>query len=367
MEGKGSMEKAKISAIQLVMIIYIFVVGTTVIFPLAADADQAAWLSILLGMVFGLPLLLIYHYLYKMYPSLVLTQYSKKILGKYIGTTVGISYVLFFLYGAARDVRDAMELAPLFLHETPVSVLGILFLLPILYGLFLGIEVLLRTSEIFIVYLVLTGVFLIIFIFLSDIFQYENLLPVLEPGWKKIVGTTLKEPWMAPFGEVVCFTMIFAYLNKPKLQFKASFLGVILGGISLTLFHFLTIAVLGAETRGSSISPFLRMVQKIEVAEIIQRLDALFMIWLLVNDFFKTSIFMYAAVIGGATIFKLSKNKLVLPFGIIVFFTSIFFADDYQSHMAQSDFVLTYIYPIFSLGIPLLLCLVGFVRKKVGK
>ncbi|HZH58780.1 MAG TPA: GerAB/ArcD/ProY family transporter [Metabacillus sp.] len=361
------MENAKISAIQLVIIIYIFVVGTTVIFPLAADAKQAAWISILIGMLSGFPLLFMYHYLYKMYPNLVLTEYCKKILGKYIGTVVGLSYVLFFLYGAARDVRDAMELAPLFLHGTPVSAIGIMFLLPVLYGLFLGIEVLLRTSEIFIVYLVITGALMILFIFLSDIFQVENLLPVLEPGWKTIIRTTFTEPWMAPFGEVVCFTMIFAYLNKPKHQLKASFLGVMIGGLSLAFFHFLTIAVLGADTRGRSISPFLRMVQKIDIADIIQRLDALFMIWLLVNDFFKVAIFMYAAVIGGATLFKVSKNLLILPFGTLVFFTSIYFTDDYSSHMAQSDFVLTYIYPIFALCFPLLLCLVGFVRQKVNK
>ncbi|MCV9886754.1 GerAB/ArcD/ProY family transporter [Metabacillus halosaccharovorans] len=361
------MENAKISAIQLVTIMYIFVVGTTVIFPLAAEAEQAAWISILLGMFLGFPLLLIYHYLYKLYPHLVLTEYTIKILGTYLGTAVGISYVLFFLYGAARDVRDAMELAPLFLHGTPISVIGIMFLVPILYGLFLGIEVLLRTSEIFIVYLVLTGVLMIIFIFFSDIFQYENLLPVLEPGWKKIIGTTLKESWSAPFGEVICFTMVFAYLNKPKHQLKASFMGVIIGGLSLALFHFLTIAVLGADTRGSSISPFLRMVQKIEVAEIIQRLDALFMIWLLVNDFFKVAIFMYAAVIGGATLFKISKNVLVLPFGAIVFFTSYYFTENYISHMAQGDFMLAYIYPIFSFAIPLLLCVVTFVKKKFLK
>ncbi len=361
------MENAKISASQLVIIIYIFVVGTTVIFPLAADAKQAAWISILIAMVCGFPLLFIYHYLYKKYPNLVLTEYCKKILGKYIGSAVGMLYILFFLYGAARDVRDAMELAPLFLHGTPIWAIGIMFLLPILYGLFLGIEVLLRTSEIFIVYLVLTGVLVILFIFMSDIIQYENLLPVFEPGWKKIIITTFTEPWMAPFGEVICFTMIFAYLNKPKLQLKASFIGVICGGISLAIFHLLTIAVLGSESRGRSISPFLKMVQKIDIADIIQRLDAIFMIWLLVNDFFKIAIFMYAAVIGGATIFKVSKNVLIFPFGVIVFFTSIYFADSYASHMHQSNFVLIYIYPIFALFLPLLLCIVSFTRQKLKK
>src|SRR5947207_1986543 len=138
------MENAKISSYQLFTLIYIFILGTTVIFPVGADAKQAAWMSILLGMVGGLPLLVIYYYLNKQYPSLLLTEYSIKILGKYIGTIVGIIYILFFLYGAARDTRDAMELVPLFLDGTPMWAIGIMFMLPILAGLFLGIEAISR-------------------------------------------------------------------------------------------------------------------------------------------------------------------------------------------------------------------------------
>lgn len=120
-----------------------------------------------------------------------------------------------------------------------------------------------------------------------------------------------------------------------------------------------------AEIRNSSPVPLLKMIQKINIANIIQRLDALFMIWLILNDYFKVTIFMYAAVIGGATIFKVPKNRLIIPSCLITFFISIFFAGSYITHMAQSDIVLKNIYPIFSVYIPLLLCIVNFVRKLV--
>ncbi|MDP1420135.1 GerAB/ArcD/ProY family transporter [Peribacillus simplex] len=361
------MENAKISSYQLFILILIFVIGTTVIFPLASDAKQAAWISILLGMFCGLPLLIIYCYLNRIYPDLLLTEYCKKILGKYIGSIIGIFYILFFLYGASRDLRDIMELAPLFLEGTPISAIGIIFMLPILYGLFLGIEVISRTGEAFFLYLVITGVLMIIFLLFSDAVKFENLLPVLEPGWDTIIHTTINEPWMAPFGEIICFTMIFAYLKKPKSQIKVGMAGVISGGLALVFIHLLTISVLGEFTRNQSIAPLLKMVQKINIADFIERVDPLFLIWLVVNDFFKVLIFMYAAVIGGATIFKRSKNILIIPFGLITFFTSIFFAESYTSHMAQSDIVLKYVYPIFSVYIPLLLCIVCFVRQKINK
>jgi spore germination protein KB len=90
------MENSKISSYQLFTLIYIFVLGTTILFPVGGEAKQAAWISILFGMVSGLPLLFIYYYLNKQYPNLVLTEYCIKILGKYIGTIVSIFYILFF-------------------------------------------------------------------------------------------------------------------------------------------------------------------------------------------------------------------------------------------------------------------------------
>ncbi|MCK2005632.1 spore germination protein [[Brevibacterium] frigoritolerans] len=361
------MENSKISSYQLFTLIVIFVIGTTVIFPLASDAKQAAWISILLGMFLGLPLLIIYGYLNRQYPDLLLTEYCKKILGKYIGTIIGILYILFFLYGASRDLRDIMELTPFFLEGTPISAVGIVFMLPILYGLYLGIEVICRTVEIFFVPLVLTGVLMVIFLLFSNAVKFENLLPVLEPGWETIFRTTINEAWMAPFGEIICFTMIFAYLKKPKLQIKVGIAGVISGGLALVLIHLITISVLGEFTRNLSLAPLLKMVQKINVADFLVRVDPLFLIWLVVNDFFKVLVFMYAAVIGGATIFKRSKNILIIPFGLITFFTSIFFTENYTSHMAQGVIALKHFYPIFSVYIPLLLCIVCFVRQKLNK
>lgn len=77
------MEHSKISSFQLFTLIYIFVLGTTVLFPVGADAKQAAWVSILLGMFMGVPLLYMYSYLQKQHPNLLLTEYTQKILGKH--------------------------------------------------------------------------------------------------------------------------------------------------------------------------------------------------------------------------------------------------------------------------------------------
>lgn len=81
---------------------------------------------------------------------------------------------------------------------------------------------------------------------------------------------------MAPFGELICFTMIFGYLNKSNSLLKVSLTGVVCGGLVLVFFHVLIISVLGEGIRNNSLAPLLKMVQKINLANFIQRLDALF-------------------------------------------------------------------------------------------
>src|SRR5690606_15212461 len=169
--------------------------------------------------------------------------------------------------------------------------IGIMLMLPVLYGLFIGIEVISRTGEIFFPYIIFSGVILILFVFFSGLPKLENLQPVLEPGWNKIIQGAITDAWMAPFGEMICFTMIFAYLYKPQKQLKVSFAGLVCGGAALVFIHLLMMAVLGESLRNGAVAPLLTMVKKISIANFIQRLDAIFMIWLIVNDYFKITIF----------------------------------------------------------------------------
>ncbi|PGK31755.1 spore gernimation protein KB, partial [Priestia megaterium] len=69
------MEKAKISASQLFILMVLFELGSALLVPLAIRAKQDAWLGILLGMLGSFILFLVYHKLYTYYPSLLPTEY----------------------------------------------------------------------------------------------------------------------------------------------------------------------------------------------------------------------------------------------------------------------------------------------------
>ncbi|MGM0879100.1 MAG: GerAB/ArcD/ProY family transporter [Bacillota bacterium] len=357
------MESGKITSFQLFCLIILFELGTAIMVPLGVDAKQDAWIAILIGMVGGTLIFCIYSYLYNHFPHLLLTGYVRIILGKYIGSIIGIIYILFFIYGAARDLRDGVELLVLSYDVTPMSVLSIILVLIISYALYSGIEVLSRSGEIYFIFILFTGILGIIFLLLSNVVNIDKMLPVLENGWKPIFSAVYEQTLMFPFGEMICFTMILPYLNNPKLGFKIGTTAIILSGIIISFVIFLEISVLGVHKVKESIFPLLSMMQHIQVGGFIQRLDAFVVTSLIINDFFKVAIFSYAALIGSVDLFRVQKNKLVIPIGIIIFLTSILIAQDVRMHFEQGKFALKYIFPLFSVVIPFLLMTVVIIRK----
>lgn len=96
------MMQEKIGFIQLFYIMMAFEVGSTVIFGLGAEAKQDAWLAILVGMFCGLVLMWVYTKLFEYYPGDTLTQMIPKIVGRFIGYPLIVSYILYFVYLASQ-------------------------------------------------------------------------------------------------------------------------------------------------------------------------------------------------------------------------------------------------------------------------
>ena len=357
------MESGKITSLQLFCLIILFELGTAIMVPLGLDAKQDAWIAIIIGMVGGILIFYIYSYLYNNFPDLPLTGYTRVVFGKYIGTVVGILYILFFVYGAARDLRDGVELLMLSYNVTPISVLSIILMMVIGYALYKGIEVLSRAGEIYFILLLFIGILGIIFLLFSNVVDIDKALPVLENGWKPIFTVVYEQTVMFPFGEMICFTMILPYLNNPKSGFKIGTTAIILSGVILSFVVFLEISVLGVNTVKQSIFPFLSMMQHIQIGDFIQRLDAFVVASLIINDFFKVAIFSYVALIGSVDLFRVQKNKLVIPIGIIIFLTSLLIAQDIRMHFEQGKFALKYIFPLFAVVIPFLLMIIEMLRK----
>lgn len=360
------MEKAKISAIQLFVMMYFFELGSALVVSFGIGAKKDAWISILIGMVGGVLLFFMYYTLFRHYPNLSFTQYVRKICGKYIGWIIGLLYIVYWIYGSARNLRDFGDvLLTSTLPETPLLAINIMMILTVCYVLYQGIEVIGRTAEVFIVvilFLILVGNLLVYF---SGNIKLGNLLPMLENGWTPILKTAFPSTTFFPFGEMLAFTMLLPYLNRPEFAKKVWLSALISSGLLLAYTTSLDIAVLGVGVVERSTFPLVATIGKINLFEFIQRLDAIVVFAFLVTMFFKLSIYFYVAIMGIADLFKFKKQQqIILPIGIIITFLSMVIASNFAEHIEEGlQIVPIYVHSVFQLIIPLCLLLVLMVRK----
>ncbi|MED4015900.1 MULTISPECIES: GerAB/ArcD/ProY family transporter [Sutcliffiella] len=364
------MDKVKINSFQFFTLLVLFELGSAIVVSVGLEAKQGAWATILLGMTGGIAIFCIYYLLHKQYPDKPLTDYVNAIVGKYIGTVISFLYIVYFLYIAARVLRDFGDLLlTSTLPETPLFVINLVMIIVIVYVLFLGLEVMARMSEFFFIFLILNGLFANFLIFFSGIINLKNLFPILGEGVGTIIKTAFPVGFTFPFGEVIVFTMILPLLNKEKTALKTGIIGIVVSGLLIAYTTMLNVVVLGAEVSRVSTFPLLMTVGKIEVAEFLERLDALVVVTLVLTMFFKISIFMYAGLSGIKSVLKLNSFRtFVFPVGLLTALCSITIAGDFSEHLKEGvDIVPYYLHLPFQAGIPIMLLLIALFRKKMMK
>ncbi|WP_408007677.1 GerAB/ArcD/ProY family transporter [Pseudalkalibacillus sp. A8] len=361
------MEKAKIDAIQLFILIFLFELGSALLVPLAIEAEEDAWIAIFFGLAGGILMFLIYHALYQNYPDSLPTQYMRKIIGKYLGWLLGFAYCMYFLYLSARVLRDfGSMLLTVAYHETPHFIVNLLLILLIIYTVYQGIEVMARTGELLFVILYVLAVSGFILIVSSGLIDLSNLKPVLEDGFLPIVKVAITQTIYVPFGEAIAFSVILPYLNNPKKAKKVGIFALCLSGINLMIVMVMNISVLGVNLTKRSQFPLLTTIQSIQIADFLERLDVFFMLALIIGIFIKISIFFYAAVIGMGDLFKVTKVKqLIYPLGLVVLLLSNSIASNISEHIKEGLVIVPIIlhFP-FQILFPLLLLLIVYLKKR---
>jgi len=361
-------EKINITPFQLFVLIILFQLGSAIVIAPGVEAKQDAWIAIVLGLSVGTFLFLIYHYLFRQFPDLTLTEYLPKILGKHLGWCVGFLYSLYFLYIGIRVLRDFGDLlVTAILTETPLFIISLLMTLTIVYVVYLGIEVLARTGEFYFLILMIIGFVVNGLFVISGEIEINHLLPVLGDGWKPIIDATFPTLVTFPFGEVVVFTMLLPLLKNKKSALKVGIIGLVFSGILIAFATMMNIAVLGIDIVERASFPLLSAIGKIQIGDFLERLDALAVVSLIVGMFFKIAIFLYAGVFGASILFKVKEyQKLLMPIGIVVLISSMAIAETFSEHLKIGlEIVPTFLHLPFQVYIPVLLVMITLIRKKL--
>jgi spore germination protein KB len=202
--------------------------------------------------------------------------------------------------------------------------------------------VLARVAEVFIVILFLMGITGNLFVYLSGNIDVHNLSPFLENGWKPVLSTAFRAVFF-PFGEMLVFSMLIPYLNRPESIKKIWLSAIVSSGLIISYTTALNITVLGVGNFERATFPLLSTIATINLFDFIQRLDAIVVFTFLLTVFFKAAMYFYGTVIGIADLFKITDYRLlVFPIGVILICFSMIIASSYTGHIEEGRFVTPY-------------------------
>lgn len=360
------LESGKITIRQVSILIYLAMIGDMIIIlpPMAAGyAEQDGWIVSLFCIPLGMLLIWIHLQLHFRYPNETIIQICLRLLGRWLGSFVCITYLTYFIIAGAIYVREVGDfLTTQLFPNTPMRYVHLLFILAILWAIWHGLEVVARSAELLLPLFVV--IYIVLVICLIPEIELPRLMPVFgEDHYSLIRGTMLTTFY--PFGEMIVFMMVFPYVKHQPHMKRDVLLATMLAGLTLFLVVLLALTVLGVFFTKHNIYATYILTQKINIGGFLQRIEALMAAAWVTTTFIKSCIFSYAFVLGTAQLFRLRTMKpLYVPTALLLFGLALLVATDVIYYLITIvpfwiDWNITY-----SLMFPLLLLTVHTIRKR---
>ena len=148
-------------------------------------AGVNSWISLLTSVIIGLFIVLIFNYINDFEPNKTLSNKINILYGNKIGFFVNLIIIICFFSILLNSLCNVLiYIISQFLTQTPLTFIGIAFILMTTYINTKGIEVISRVSYIFLI--IDFTLFLISVLGLYNNIDYSNLLPILENGFNPI-------------------------------------------------------------------------------------------------------------------------------------------------------------------------------------
>ncbi|MFM9281516.1 GerAB/ArcD/ProY family transporter [Paenibacillus jiagnxiensis] len=314
----------RLTTVQATAIIACFMMGAEII-TLPRQAVSLAhtpdvWLSILFTGCITFLVMWIGIKLSQRFPSSSLYEYIQQITGKAIGKGLGLLIVIYYLCIASFELRSVNEVTSFFLLEgTPVWALSSLLLWISLYLCLEGIYVIGKVLQI--IFPIIFLVFLLICFLGVNLFELDNLRPVLSEGFPPVFKAMQSTP--LAFAGSECFLFILCQMEKPQKAAKAAGMGLGVAVFFYTVSSIVCIGVFAVEGVITRIWPFFDLVRSVEVDYLLlERLESLlFSIWIL-QIFATFTLAYYCTALGISQILHVSYAKTLFALLPLIYIIS---------------------------------------------
>ncbi|WP_171632859.1 GerAB/ArcD/ProY family transporter [Paenibacillus plantarum] len=355
-----------LSTWQTFCLLFLFQLGTTIVFGFAGGAKQDAWLAALLSATIGIGIVWMFSRIYERNPGETLVSLLQITFGKYVGHLLTSFYIFAFIYESGRILRDLGELMSTFLlPSTPAPFLMLLLVVLVAYACYAGIERIARLAELSIIIVFLFTCVQLILLFFSDVIDFSWLLPVAS-DWRSIGVTVFPLGLTTTFGEVIVFAVFWKLTVSPRKFRKAALYSSLLVGAVFVLLDLIAVSTLGPDLFYRSFYPLLTSFQLIRIADFIDNLDPFVVTTFVTGGLFKIILYAYAACTTITLQWKTENHRaVIIPVALLIWFISIYTAKNIASHIFVGLKVVPWIIelPLFVV-IPLVIFILNGVFRK---
>lgn len=287
---KEKLEKIELTALIIIMLTSISI-GVSIHSIIKASGVDA-YISLILSFILSIPFVMMFLIIFNYEPDLPMPQKMTKLYGEKIGICINTIFtIIAFIIGSNLMYNLVSFIESQFLYNTPPFVIGIAFLIVIIYINIKGIETISRVA--FILIVINIFLFLIQFFALMPNIQIDNFKPVLEYGFDRVLNGAIR---ILSINFVSVFIISIIPKNKyknPEKTNKAIIIGFILSMIIFFSFMIMTIGNLGINLASLYQYPEYMVLKRINLFNFLNRIENVIALQWLNGIFIATSLTIY--------------------------------------------------------------------------
>ncbi|GLX70605.1 GerAB/ArcD/ProY family transporter [Paenibacillus glycanilyticus] len=332
--------------------------------PTIEIAKQDAWISLIVAGGIGLFVTMILVLLCRRHASHTLMDFAKRLFGTWVGKLIGLLYIAVWFSVSADILRIfSLFIKQYLFHDTPIWIIAILMVSAMVYINYAGsVEAIGRFSE-------MAGPLLLIGIAITFALNIPNLHPTLifpvfaDSGVMPIIkGSFVNASFL---GESMMIMMLTPFIANTQKMLKPTLLAICIPSLIAVITSLMVIGTFGTNIGSTMMFPYFSMVRFINYLEFIQNMDVWIMFIWIFSVFVKLAIYLFINSYGTAQLFGVRNWRIMIGivaaiiFAISLIPANVFGMMDYANHVW-----ITYIFPIFIVGFPILFLLVSLARGK---
>jgi spore germination protein KB len=354
------MSKEIISNKQGISIITMYIMGSTLVLGVGSEAKQDVWISIIIGIVFALPMIIIYARLLKLYPNKNLFEIVNDIFGKIIGKIFMIPFIWYAFHLGVLVMHNFQEFIKVVsFPETPPLVPVMLMGLLCIWVVREGIEVLGRWAQFSLI--ILAILILAVSPLSFSLIDIDNLRPVLYNGFSPVLSGAFSV-FSFPFAETVLFLCIFNIDKNRNNSYKIYTYGLVIGGFFVLTVAIRNLLILGPDFISMLYFPSYEAISLIDIGDFLQRIEIAVSVVFMFSVFAKISVCLLAASKGLASLLKIEQYRLIVtPIGLLMMIGSYII---YDNIMEMSNWTF-YIYKYYAFPFQVILPLIIWICAEV--